>query len=358
MRGLYDGFEELPARGEVWFAGANTETGFRGSYTEIANEGRLERLYIIKGGPGTGKSTLMRHIAEAAEKKGHSAVTWLCGSDPGSLDAAVIDGRIALADGTAPHTLDAAFPGAASQLVDAGRFWDAGMLEKRREEIESRAALKAAAYASASRWLAAAYKAAEEERCLAESLFDRGKAEGAAKRLAAARGKGPGRREASPRYRYDYACTMRGRVRLRTLRSGVEEAFVIEDAFGLAQLFLPMLADALEQKGWPLLVGMHPLGGRITGVKAGGASFTVGRDGGAPVRMTRFLRGDREARAEMRLAARIRESCLAEADARFAEAALHHFALEEIYGAAMDFDALRAYGRELRGEILARLEKN
>ena len=357
MRGVYDGFEQLGERGEAWFAGANTEAGFRGSYGSIADEGRLDRLYIIKGGSGTGKSTLIRRLADAAEKNGFSAVRYLCGSDPDSLDAAVLGGRIAVLDGTTPHTLDTRYPGAASEIIDVGRFWDAGMLEEAREEIETRCALKAAAYAGATRWLAAAEKVGAEEKALANELFDRDKAAQAIRRLAAKRGKGPGR-EADIR-RYDHAVTMRGRVRLSGLSDGAEKLFVVEDAYGTAQLFLPMLADALRDAGWPLVVGLHPLGGRITGVRAGSCAFSAGHatGEGAVLRMTRFLLDGFGVRSRMRLAAKIRESCLTEADAYLAEAARHHFALENIYRPAMDFDALRTRGDALRDEILGRLEK-
>ena len=63
MNSVYDGYALWT--GGDWFAGANTEAGFCGSYPEIAGESSLTRLYIVKGGPGTGKSTLMRRVGEA-----------------------------------------------------------------------------------------------------------------------------------------------------------------------------------------------------------------------------------------------------------------------------------------------------
>ena len=51
-------------KSKEYFVGMNTGHGFVGKYGEIANEKELNRLYIIKGAAGTGKSTLMRSCAE------------------------------------------------------------------------------------------------------------------------------------------------------------------------------------------------------------------------------------------------------------------------------------------------------
>ena len=45
-----------------YFASANTEKGFVSYFDEIY--GVLDRVYIIKGGPGTGKSHFIRNIAD------------------------------------------------------------------------------------------------------------------------------------------------------------------------------------------------------------------------------------------------------------------------------------------------------
>ena len=38
-----------------YFAGANTPSGFVGDYEHLINEDVFDKLYIIKGGSGTGK---------------------------------------------------------------------------------------------------------------------------------------------------------------------------------------------------------------------------------------------------------------------------------------------------------------
>ena len=53
-----------------YFAAANTEKGFCSLFGEIFAPEELSWLYIIKGGPGTGKSTFMRGVGEAARERG------------------------------------------------------------------------------------------------------------------------------------------------------------------------------------------------------------------------------------------------------------------------------------------------
>lgn len=59
--------------------------------------------YILKGGPGCGKSTLMRQIAEVFCDR-EPVERYFCSSDPHSLDAVVLTkSKVAIVDGTAPH---------------------------------------------------------------------------------------------------------------------------------------------------------------------------------------------------------------------------------------------------------------
>ncbi|MBO5797021.1 MAG: ATPase, partial [Clostridia bacterium] len=48
-----------------FFLGANTPGGFVGYMPESYAAGEGWRVYIIKSGPGTGKSTFMRRVWEA-----------------------------------------------------------------------------------------------------------------------------------------------------------------------------------------------------------------------------------------------------------------------------------------------------
>ncbi|MBE7048304.1 MAG: hypothetical protein E7393_02900 [Ruminococcaceae bacterium] len=62
------------------------------------------KRYLIKGRPGTGKSTLLKKIAQSAYNRGFHTERYHCSFDPNSLDMIIIrEAGICLFDSTAPH---------------------------------------------------------------------------------------------------------------------------------------------------------------------------------------------------------------------------------------------------------------
>lgn len=145
---------------ENYFAAANTGKGFVCWYDDIFSARRLDFCYIIKGGSGTGKSTLMKKLAAKAEKLGGRCERYFCSSDPTSLDgviASLPDGRrIAMLDGTAPHTHDPKYPGAAETIINLGQYWCEDILKGQREEIIARTEKKAELFGQAYGYFSAA----------------------------------------------------------------------------------------------------------------------------------------------------------------------------------------------------------
>ncbi|WP_139999663.1 PRK06851 family protein [Paenibacillus paridis] len=65
---------------------------------------QLERRIFIKGRPGSGKSTMLKKLAAAAENKGIEVQVFHCGFDPNSLDMLIFPSlSTAIFDSTAPH---------------------------------------------------------------------------------------------------------------------------------------------------------------------------------------------------------------------------------------------------------------
>ncbi len=56
-----------------FFLGANTPSGFVSRFDQLADAGDGWRLFVIKGGPGTGKSSLIRRAAAELERSGVAA---------------------------------------------------------------------------------------------------------------------------------------------------------------------------------------------------------------------------------------------------------------------------------------------
>lgn len=119
-----------------FFPGGNTPRGFYSFYENILLPNESGRLFCIKGGPGTGKSTLMKDIGIYFEDKGMDMDYLWCSSDPDSLDGIVIKQlNMAIVDGTAPHVVDPKNPGAIDEIVNLGECWDEELLIDRKNQI-------------------------------------------------------------------------------------------------------------------------------------------------------------------------------------------------------------------------------
>ena len=87
-----------------YFLGANSPTGFYSLYDHLLPPEEARAIYILKGGPGCGKSTLMRKIGAWAQETGLDTEYIVCSGDPDSLDAIILTTlSVALVDGTAPN---------------------------------------------------------------------------------------------------------------------------------------------------------------------------------------------------------------------------------------------------------------
>lgn len=119
-----------------FFLGANSNIDFVSYFRQLQEPNSSMQLLILKGGPGSGKSSLMKRILNHAENLGHSTEIIPCASDPDSLDA-VIDytADFSIMDGTAPHTEDPLLPGARHHIIYTGDLWDCDKLSKKSKEI-------------------------------------------------------------------------------------------------------------------------------------------------------------------------------------------------------------------------------
>lgn len=118
------------------FPGGNTSQGFFSYYNYILEQSEATRIFVIKGGPGVGKSTFMKQIGNELAEQGYDVEFMHCSSDNNSLDGVVIPGiKVALLDGTAPHVVDPINPGAVDEIIHLGDFWDEKGMRKNKEAI-------------------------------------------------------------------------------------------------------------------------------------------------------------------------------------------------------------------------------
>lgn len=121
-----------------FFASANTYFGFKSYFNEVFDSFKLTRAFVLKGGPGTGKSTLMKKVGEIFKREDLSMELFRCSSDCNSLDGLVLrndNESVAIIDGTAPHVRDAVIPGAVDVLINLGEAIDNNVLTEAKNDV-------------------------------------------------------------------------------------------------------------------------------------------------------------------------------------------------------------------------------
>ena len=118
------------------FPGSNTSKGFYSFYRYILTQDNANRILCLKGGPGTGKSSLMKKVGKYFFDKGYNIEYHHCSSDSNSLDGIVVkELNVAILDGTSPHIVDPITPGAVDEIINLGDALDIDKLTPHKKEI-------------------------------------------------------------------------------------------------------------------------------------------------------------------------------------------------------------------------------
>ncbi|MBO5416459.1 MAG: hypothetical protein J6A83_07530 [Clostridia bacterium] len=346
------------------FAASNSSDGFKSYYGEIFDGKKLQRLYIIKGGPGTGKSSFMKDAAKCAEGRGYSVEYYYCSSDPDSLDGIVIDGRVAIIDGTAPHTCDTIIAGARDEIINLGEFWDGARLAERYSEILALSEKKSAAYRKGYRYLTACGELSEINTSLFYPALKEKKMLSSVARIVSAF---PSGEVGGQRTALVDSIGMRGRVRFDTYEKCATKIYSVIDWYSTAHLFLRAVAVCAERRNIPITVSYDPINAerpdavflRNSGVAFVSVPPSEAEDAvGTRVNMKRFIDKDAADRVkkEYKYNTRLYEALLSSACEAFEEAGEYHFALERIYSSCMDFAAKERYTASFCEMLLGILE--
>lgn len=146
-----------------YFPGGNTPQGFVSYYNHVMPQSAAKRIIVLKGGPGTGKSTLMKKVASKLLGQGYDIEMLHCSSDANSLDGVALqDLRVWVLDGTAPHVVDPITPGAIDEIINLGDYWDDIKISLRKNEIMASSKQISGHFASAYRYLSAAKNLQEQ----------------------------------------------------------------------------------------------------------------------------------------------------------------------------------------------------
>ena len=338
-----------------YFAASNSAEGFKNYFGDIFE--RADFIYIIKGGPGTGKSSFMQRQARMAEARGERVEYYFCSSDPSSLDGILIHGKnrtVGIVDGTSPHVSEPKYPGAYDEIINLCEFWDRELLIKQKNEIISLADRKSAEYKNAYTFLRSVGNLCAVNDSLVSEALELDKLDAAISRLIC-------RIPALSRGRATFipavtdSISMNGRVRFDTFESRAKYTYFVVDSYGAGRILLDKIADRLRDFSVTARISYDPICPRHTdGIFIEGsniafvlkdAAFDVrfeesdDSDHHAVINAKRFINSEklRENRSEIRYTAHLAQSSLDGALHSLAKAKIYHFLLEDIYGKAMNW---------------------
>lgn len=352
-----------------FFAGANTPGGFVSLFDGLYDAYGDWKVYIIKGGPGTGKSGLMKHIAAEVEKAGLFVERLNCSSDPGSLDAVrVPEIKACLMDGTAPHTMDPKFPGAVEEILNLGEFWDADRLREQAGAIRETAALNQEMHRRSSRFLSAAGTLLEENKRLLAPSVHIDKIRNYASRFAAREFGKPNGKIGTEHRRYLSGITPDGIVvKAGTLPLLCRRVIALDDEYGAVSRYLiRLLRSYALAAGLDVISCLCPMSvcqdiEHIIIPAADLAVFTENSFHRLPFEPARRIHARRfleeevlgEHRCRLKFNRRAAAQLIDESISLLKNAKSIHDRLERFYIPAMDFDQVDALAQEITGRLLS-----
>lgn len=157
-----------------FFLGANSDNGFTSYFEQLQAKENGLQLLILKGGAGSGKSSLMKRVLSFAKEKGHEIETVPCASDPRSLDAMIdYTQGFAIMDGTAPHVIDPNLAGVDSHIMYTGELWNIEKLRTKKKEITPLSEKISDCHKSATAYIKSAAALLRENMDYAEKFINR-----------------------------------------------------------------------------------------------------------------------------------------------------------------------------------------
>ena len=320
---------------KYYFAAANGFDGFRSSFDGVFSPLELKKLFILKGGPGTGKSTLMRRVAKHFSNEA-TVTNILCSSDTHSLDGVLLerDGiTVGIVDGTAPHVVEPRFPGAVEEIVNLGDGFDYGALAGAAKQIIELTQSKSASYKIG---YSALKCAGEIYKCLDSILLDIGVyKEAELLALDMEKDASPSLNQAVDSRFLISAFSKDGYTRMPNSSEGKVRINIFGD--GVTEYALmKKICEILFKRGAARRVHYSPLSPKmIDAVESDGYVYAVS-DCETECIDTRSFAGDAQGYADMLSAYGY---ALNTARTAFAKASSYHFALEDIYSKSVFFES-------------------
>lgn len=342
-------FDKMPG----WFLGANAPKGYFSRFDQLFSESPNGKCFLLKGGPGTGKSTMLKKIASVLNEKGTSTEIIYCSADTDSLDAVIsFDGKIVAADATLPHSVEPKYPGIYETTVDLSDCWNKEILLEHEKEIAELFDSNRRLHEEARRYISAAANLFDEAAKIGTETLFVSKIEKAALRICRNEiGKGEKTR-GTEKQRFLSAVTEKGVVFMnKTPETLCERIYAFEDETGAAsRVFMNTVRKYALENGLDIITCKCPIFpfektehvfipsrkiGFVTVNKRHKIDFPITRT----LHSARFYDRERysEQKIKIRYALRFAKSLIEEASLCMKEAKAKHDELERFYIKAMDF---------------------
>ncbi len=349
-----------------FFLGANSPRGFYSLYDQLIDPTQANVIYILKGGPGCGKSTLMHRVAQLAEEAGQAVQYIQCSGDPASLDAILLPDRgAAIVDGTAPHVVEPVLPGAVECYVNLGSCYDHTALHTLRQPIQSTTAGYKDCYQRAYRCLGAAAEISEDMRAILTTDALEEKAAKRAKGILSREIRTHGASSGQVVQRFLDAVTHLGSIRYYgTAEALCKRIYLLEDSYGLAHLLLTHLLSGATAAGYDVIACPSPMApdrlahllipGLSLGFLSASSDLPYDKRPYRKIRMDSMAETElvRRNKARLRFSRKVTGALTAEAVDSLAQAKAIHDRLEALYNPHVDFEQVHRIAQQLADEIL------
>lgn len=347
----------------MFFAASNGRYGFVNYFDKIFSPDELDTIYIIKGGPGTGKSTFIKKLGEYAESLGCRADYYLCSSDPDSFDGVIFDHcgkKIAVIDGTSPHVTDAKYPAACEKILNFTESLSEEILRQRKTEIADESARMKECYRRAYAFFDIAGRAHDLRLGACERAYKRDKAEAFIQRFFRGFRSGAGNSASAEQC----AVCHKGRVRLQTLANEASTIYFLSEHYGAEQFFLAHIYEYAKAHRIPAVVShsavfancvdsvfFYDAAVLVAVLAEGDERECLGAS--KKINTARFADAEmiKAEREFIRGAFKLEEAAVQRGIVQMSLAKKHHDALERIYGSAADFDGINDMFLRVRREI-------
>ncbi len=350
-----------------YFLASNSFSGFVSHFGENYSAQEGFNTYIIKGGPGTGKSSFMKYCAARAIKNGLNISLCYCTSDPDSLDGIIIDEtKTVILDGTSPHTVEPKYPGICENIIDLGRFWDEDKLKSKRLEIINAININKAFHRSAALYLSVCGELKSDNLMLGGKCTDVSKALSFADKIAKRFIPKNANGIEGERVRFIEGITPSGIMSFpKTVTNSTENIVIIEDDIGaVSQIVCGYIRNYALKMGHKIISLKNPyLPNRIYDhIIIPELSFAIVTESKylkfdtdiRRIHSRRFLKTEQKAvyRSRMSFNEKVQNELLYSAVETLKRAKESHDIIESYYKDAMDFDGLNEMKTEFANKII------